>query len=60
MIKTLQIDEELHRELKVTVAIFGRSMIEATAEAIRTWIDDRMQQLQEQEQESECTPTKTS
>ena len=57
--KTLQIEDELHREYKVAVAIFGMAMIEATAEAIRAWIDDKMQRLQEREPE-QCTPTKTS
>ena len=52
--KTLQIEDELHREYKVTVAMFGRSMIEATAEAIWAWINDKMaQQPQEREQEEQ-------
>ena len=46
--KTLQIEDELHKELKVTAALFGKPVIHATAEAIRAWIDNAIQQLQEQ------------
>jgi len=51
--KTLQIEDELHREYKITVAIFGGLMIEATAEAIRAWIDDKTRQPMPREQEQE-------
>ena len=49
--KTLQIEDELHKEYKVTVAIFGGTIFEATEEAIRAWIDGKMQQLQEEEEQ---------
>jgi len=47
-IKTLQIDEELHREFKIAAALLGKPLMQATAEAVRAWIEDMMQQLQEQ------------
>jgi hypothetical protein len=35
MVKTLQIDDDLHREFKVAAALRGVTMADATEEAIR-------------------------
>ena len=50
MIKTLQIDEELHRELKTLAASLGMLVIQATREAVEDWIQKARQQ---KEQEAE-------
>ena len=49
--KTLQINEELHRELKALAASLGMPVIRATQEAVEDWIQKVRQQKEQEEQE---------